>query len=144
MRWVAFWSLLYVALLEFVSSVFFFSAAWSTWGSPAAENGRGVFLFAIPLGLAATALFLLLRHVWAYVLSVVLALGLLGLAATALVQSLVEPPTVREGHGLGLVIGIVLGVPALLALVGLLVPPTWREVGLDVHLWRGGRSDPHG
>ena len=143
MRWVAFWSLLYVSALEFLSAVLFFSAAWSTWDTPVGR-GRGLFLFSIPLGLAATALFLLLRHMWAYVLSVALALGLLGLAATALVQSLVKPPTVREGHGPGLVIGIVLGVPALLALVGLLVPPTWREVGLDVYLWRGGRSEPHG
>ena len=101
-----------------------------------AACGRGLFLFSIPCGLAATALFLLLRHVWAYVLSVLLALGLFGLAMTALVSSLMTPPTTREGHGWGPVIGVVLGVPALLALVGLLVPPTWREVGLDLYFTR--------
>ena len=98
--------------------------------------GHDLFMFSIPCGLAATALLLLLRHVWAYVLSVLLALGLFGLSAAGLVMSLTKPPTGREGHGPGVVLGIVIGVPVLLALVGLLVPPTWREVGLDLYFSR--------
>ena len=137
MRWVAFWGLLYVSVLEFVAAIFFFSAAWSKWDSPADGLGRGLFLLAIPCGLAATSLFLLLRHVWAYLLSVLLALALFGLAGELLREYFFGLRTMYGGRGVGLELGLVFGLPALLALIALLLPPTRQEVGLDAHFGRG-------
>ena len=136
MRWVAFFSLLYAAVLEFVSGLVFLAAAVSRWNESSSDLRSVLILFAIACGLAVTGAFLLLRHLWAYGLSMLLALALLGTGGKAAWDYLMNPPPQHGGRGLGLEIGLALGVPALLAVVALALPPTWREVGLDLHLTR--------